>query len=65
MRLSIHQPSPNVVVVSAEVNGQAETTVIDTATGTRPEALRDYVSDRGGTRPVDAQPRGPGNVAPL
>ena len=62
MKLRIDTASANVLIVTADVDGQAEDIVLDTALGTKPEALRDYVSDRGGTAPVDTQPRGPGDA---
>lgn len=62
MKLRIAAPSEHVLAVAVDVDGQTETVVLDTALGTKPEALRDYVSDRGGTAPVDTQPRGPGDA---
>jgi hypothetical protein len=60
MKFGVRQLSEHVVIVKAEVNDQVvEQLVADTVHGTKPVTLGQYVSDQGGIRPADAEPREP------
>lgn len=63
MKLRIAAPSEHVLAVAVDVDGQTETVVLDTALGTKPEAFSDFVSDRGGTAPVDTRPGRSGDAS--
>lgn len=53
MRLTINQPSPGVLVVSAEVpSGRPCVLIADTATTKGPMPLEEYVAVQGGIRPI-------------